>query len=481
MTGELFNKGNAFNRNVDRVNLSCYAHKNKGMQKIMSREKKEIFDVILIGGGAAGLMAAGRAGEIGAKVLLLEKTDGCGKKILVSGKTRCNLTNNAEMKAFIAMYGVNGRFLCNAFHRFFRSELLAFLERYGVNTKQERGGRIFPVSDDAHDIVRALENYLADYKVAMELNAKITAIKKKDDQIFTVQSQRGDYLAKAVVLATGGATWPGTGSTGDGYKITAALGHSIVKIMPALVPLIVEEIELAQAMQGVSLRNVRATAFQGRADEIDSTLTPQIDYGRGEKKSPRLPVIESRFGEMLFTHFGLGGPIILLMSLAVANVLNNSPVAILIDLKPALTREQLRLRLQKDFDSSGNRKISSIIKEYLPAKMVEPFIAQTGIDPEKQAHQITAPDKEKIIELLKALRFNIKSTLPLANAIVTAGGVALTEIDPRTMVSKLIPGLYFCGEIMDIDADTGGYNLQAAFSTGYVAGENAAKYALDKK
>jgi predicted flavoprotein YhiN len=443
----------------------------------MQKEKKKVFDVIVIGGGAAGLMAAGRAGEIGAKVLLLEKTDSCGKKILVSGKTRCNLTNSAEIKDFIAMYGINGRFLYNAFHYFFRPELLNFFERYGVATKLERGGRIFPTSDDAHDIVRALENYLADYKVAIELNAKITAIKKQDDLIFAVQSQKGDYLAKSVILATGGATWPGTGSTGDGYRISTELGHSIVALRPALVPLIVEEIELARAMQGVSLRNIRATAFQGRADEIDSTLTPQIDYGRGEKKLPRPPVIESRFGEMLFTHFGLGGPIVLLMSLAVANALEKGPVSVLIDLKPALTREQLRLRLQKDFDNYGKRKISGIIKEYLPAKMVEPFIAQTGIDPEKQAHQITAPEKEKIIDLLKALRFNIKSTLPLPNAIVTAGGVSLKEIDPRTMVSKLIPGLYFCGEVMDIDADTGGYNLQAAFSTGYVAGENAAKYA----
>jgi hypothetical protein len=229
-------------------------------------------------------------------------------------------------------------------------------------------------------------------------------------------------------------------------------------------------------MQGVSLRNVRATAFQGEADSIDSAITPDCVYGRGERKSPRPPVIESRFGEMLFTHFGLGGPIILLMSLSVVEAMGKGPVSILIDLKPALTRKQLHKRLQRDMDNSSKRKIAGIIKEYLPSKMIEPFIEQTGIDKEKLAHQITASEREKVVEVLKALRFNIKSTLSMEKAIVTAGGVALDEIDPRTMASKLITGLYFCGEVMDIDADTGGYNLQAAFSTGYLAGEKAAEY-----
>jgi hypothetical protein len=229
-------------------------------------------------------------------------------------------------------------------------------------------------------------------------------------------------------------------------------------------------------MQGVSLRNVRATAFRDKAAAIDSALTPDCSYGRGEKKSPRPPVVESRFGEMLFTHFGLGGPIILLMSLSVVEALEKGPVAILIDLKPALTREQLHKRLQRDMENSSKRKIAGIIKEYLPSKMIEPFIELTGIDKEKLAHQITAVERGKIVELFKALRFNIKSPLPLEKAIVTAGGVSLNEIDQRTMASKLVNGLFFCGEVMDIDADTGGYNLQAAFSTGYVAGEKAAEF-----
>jgi predicted flavoprotein YhiN len=442
----------------------------------MNTNKKIDSDIIVVGGGAAGLMAAGRAAQLGARVLLLEKTDSCGKKILVSGKTRCNLTNSAELKNFISMYGNNGRFLFSAFHNFFRPELLDFFNNHGLATKVERGGRIFPVSDDAHDVVRVFEKYLTANKVQIKLNTKVTGIAIQNNAVCGVKTPDGNYRSAAVILATGGATWSSTGSTGDGYKISKDLGHNIVKLKPALVPLIVKEQKLAQSMQGVSLRNVRATAFRGKAAAIDSALTPDFSYGRGEKKSPRTPVIESRFGEMLFTHFGLGGPIILLMSLSVVEALQKCPVSILIDLKPALTREQLHKRLQRDLDKSSKRKISSIMKEYLPSKMIEPFIELTGIDKEMLAHQITAHEREKIIELLKSLRFNIKSPLALEKAIVTAGGISLTEIDPRTMASKLITGLYFCGEVMDIDADTGGYNLQAAFSTGYVAGEKAAEY-----
>jgi predicted flavoprotein YhiN len=440
----------------------------------MKQDKNRDADIIVIGGGAAGLMAAGRAGELGAKVLLLEKTDSIGKKILVSGKTRCNLTNSAELQDFILMYGPNGRFLYSAYHQFFRPELLSFFGRYGLKTKVERGGRIFPVSDDARDVVQIFKKYLAEYKVGIKLNARVTSLKIQDNKGFRVETQDDNYHAKVVILATGGATWPATGSSGDGYKISEKLGHSIIKLKPALVPLIVYEQELVQSMQGVSLRNVRVTAFQGKAATIDAALTPAFVYGRGEKKFSRPPVIESRFGEMLFTHFGLGGPIILLMSLAIVEALDKGAVSILIDLKAALTKGQLRKRLQADLNNSGKKKIPGIMKNYLPVKMIEPFIVLAGMDREKQAHQITALERDTIIELLKALRFNIKAPLPLEKAIVTAGGVSLDEIDPRTMASKKFSGLYFCGEVMDIDADTGGYNLQAAFSTGYVAGGSAA-------
>jgi len=433
-------------------------------------------DIIVIGGGAAGMMAAGRAAGLGAKVLLLEKTDGLGRKILVSGKTRCNLTNAADLNHFISMYGKNGRFLYSAFHKFFRTELIDFLNQHGLNIKVERGGRIFPVSDDARDVLCVFKKYLSENHVQIKLNTSVEEIIVKSNSVCGVKTQNENYFCKAVILATGGATWPSTGSAGDGYKISAALGHTVVKLKPALVPLIVKEQRLAQSMQGVSLRNVRITAFQGEADSINSKLTPDFIYGRGENKKPRLPVIESRFGEMLFTHFGLGGPIILLISLAVVEALEKGPVSILIDLKPALTREQLHKRLRNDLEKFSKKKINGIIKEYLPAKMIEPFIGLMDINKDKYAHQVNAAEREKIVELFKALRFNIKSSLPLEKAIVTAGGVSLDEIDQRTMASKRIEGLYFCGEVIDIDADTGGYNLQAAFSTGYLAGESAAHY-----
>jgi hypothetical protein len=439
-------------------------------------ETKNDADVIVVGGGASGLMAAGRAAQLGARVLLLEKTDGIGKKILVSGKTRCNLTNSADLKKFISMYGPNGRFLHSAFHRFFRPELIDFCERYKLKTKTERGGRIFPLSDNARDVVDIFKQYLSENHARIILRSAVDKIVRDEKALFRVKTSGRNYFSHCVILAAGGSSWPETGSSGDGCKLASQMGHSVVEPRPALVPLIVNEQGLAKSMQGVSLRNARATAFRGRAEDINLLLIPNANYGRGEAKQAKEPVIESRFGEMLFTHFGLGGPIILLMSLAVVDALREGPACVLIDLKPALSAQQLNKRLQKDFDTHGKKKIISVMKDYLPSKMIEPVIDLTGIDKEKLAHQITASQRQKIVETLKALRFNIKASLPLQKAIVTAGGVSLDEIDPRTMSSRIVPGLYFCGETMDIDADTGGYNLQAAFSTGYVAGEAAAKF-----
>jgi predicted flavoprotein YhiN len=431
--------------------------------------------VIVVGAGASGLMAAGRAAQRGAKVLLLEKTDGPGKKILISGKSRCNLTNARELGDFIAMYGPNGRFLHGAFRRFFRDDLLAFLGRYGVETKVERGGRIFPVSDDAADVVSAFRRYLKDQLVEIHTGADVTGIALSDGRIEGVRTKKGSFPTRAVVLATGGATWPATGSAGDGYRMAAAVGHTVTKLRPALVPLVVAEVERAKSMQGVSLKNVRLTAFRGAAATIDPARTPAKDLGRGlDTKKRRSAVIESRMGEMLFTHFGIGGPITLLMSLAVVDTLAEGPVSVSIDLKPALSVEELRARLQGDFDRSGKRGFRNLLADLLPRKMIEPFIEMTGIPPERPGHQITAGERERLLWLLKSLRFNIKGPLPMTSAIVTAGGVSLKEIDPRTMASRLVPGLFFCGEVMDIDADTGGYNLQAAFSTGFIAGEAAA-------
>ena len=433
--------------------------------------------VIVIGAGASGMMAAGRAAELGANVLLMEKTECPGKKILISGKTRCNLTNTRELDDFITMYGSNGRFLYSVFKHYFQDDLLAFLRRYGVETKTERGGRIFPASDDAQDIVKALEHYLSDYGVQVQTYARVTSILVDKGHVASVQTERNAHSAAVVILATGGASYPGTGSTGDGYHMSAAVGHTITKLRPALVPLVVFETERAKSMQGVSLRNVRLSSYQCTADEINPSLAPARDSGRGIMgKHPRVPIIESRMGEMMMTHFGIGGPITLQMSLAIVDALEHGPVSISIDLKPALSDKKLRERLQRDFDLYSKRSYRNILKGLLPQKLIEPFVEMTGIPPDKLGHQIDSEERERLLCLLKSLRFNIKTPLPLASAMVTAGGVSLKEIDPRTMASRLVAGLYFCGEVMDIDADTGGYNLQAAFSTGYVAGENAAKF-----
>ena len=431
--------------------------------------------VVVIGAGASGMMAAGRAAELGAEVLLLEKMRRPGKKILISGRTRCNLTNARELDDFIAMYGPNGRFLYSAFGRFFRDDLLAFLQQYAVETKAEPDGRIFPASDDAREVVTALRRYIADRGVRSKTGVRATTLQVEAGRATGVQTEQGMYRATAVILATGGASYPGTGSTGDGYRMAEAVGHTLVKLRPSLVPLAVHEVELARSMQGVSLRNVRLTAYRCRAEEIDPSLTPTTDVGRGTGHD-RAPgqVIESRLGDMVMTHFGIGGPITLQMSLAVVDAMENGPVSVSIDLQPTVNEKQLHQQLQKDFERHGKRSYRRFLAELLPHRMVEPFVEMSGIPPDKNGSRISAEERARLVGLLKSLRFNIKGPLAIEAAMVTAGGVSLKDVNPRTMASRLVAGLFFCGEVLDLDADTGGYNLQAAFSTGYVAGEEAA-------
>jgi hypothetical protein len=421
--------------------------------------------VIVIGAGASGMMAAGRAAENGTLVLLLEKMVTPGRKILISGKTRCNLTNSGELEDFISAYGSNGRFLYGAFNRFFRDDLLEFMRRYGVETKTERGGRIFPSSDDAADVVRALLTYLHEFGVELRTNNKVTSITVNEGKVTGVQTDKGHFPADAVILAVGGSSFPATGSSGDGFRMASELGHTIVKLRPGLVPLTVKEVELAKRMQGVSLKNVRLTAYRCRSSEIDDSRSGKS-------------VIDTRMGEMMLTHFGLGGPLTLLMSLKIVDAMDNGPVSVAIDLKPALKLDQLELRLQRDFNAYSKRTFQNLLKELLPQKMIETIVQLSDIPADKPGHQINAKERNKLAKLLKSLRFDIKGSLPLSAAMVTAGGVSLKEIDPQTMASKLVKGLYFCGEVMDIDADTGGFNLQAAFSTGFVAGECAATSSL---
>ncbi len=423
------------------------------------------------------MIAAGRAAELGVEVLLLEKTERPGKKILISGKSRCNLTNAKDLPDFVAMYGANGRFLYPAFRRFFRDELLEFLHGLGLDTQEERGGRIFPASGRAADVVDALTACLRDRGARLTTRCSGTEILTRNGRVCGVSTAQGVFGCRAVIVATGGASYPETGSSGDGYRMAEELGHTLIKLRPALVPLVVEEIELARSMQDVDLRNVRLTVFSCRAEEIDPALTPTRDSGRGTGgRQPRPPVLESRFGEMTMTHFGIAGPITLLVSLSAVAAREQGPVSVSIDLKPALTMKMLTARLQRDFDRSGRDNYLTVLTGLLPQKMIEPFAGLTGVPLEKRAAEIGAAQRDTIARQLKSLRFNIRGPLPLSAAIVTAGGVSLKEVDPRTLASRKIEGLYFCGEVLDIDADTGGYNLQAAFSTGYLAGESAAKY-----
>jgi len=417
----------------------------------MRVEERDEERIIVVGGGASGMMAAGRAAECGARVLLLEKTKRLGNKLRITGKGRCNLTNVADQSDFITHFGPNGVFLHNAFARFFNRDLIDFFAAQGVPTVVERGQRVFPASNDAHQVADALAGYLRQSGARARFKARVKELEAEGGRIAGVRTEEGELLtAEAVIVATGGASYPGTGSTGDGYRLAKALGHTIVPIRPALVPLVVKE-DHAEALQGLSLKNVEVTLL------LDGQ-----------------PVTR-QFGEMLFTHFGVSGPIILTLSAQAVDRLGQGGLELSINLKPALSDEQLDRRLQRDFDRFGKRAFRNILKELLPRKMIALFVQLTDIPPGKPGHQITAAERKRLFDLLRDFRLTIVGHRPIAEAIVTAGGVSTREVDPRTMESRLVRGLYFCGEVLDINADTGGYNLQAAFSTGYVAGQSAAR------
>jgi predicted flavoprotein YhiN len=431
--------------------------------------------VTVIGAGAAGLLAAGRAAELGADVTLLEKMERPGRKLHISGNTRCNLSNSRSIEDFIPMYGENGKFLYSAFHHFFRDELVNLLEKYGVRISAEADGRIFPASGKAADIAQAFMRYGAEKGVRLITGSRVTGIETINGQVKEVQAISANYPADAVILATGGASYPQTGSTGDGYSIVERLGHTIIKPRPALSPLVLAEEEVVKDLQGLSLQNIKLTALACPSPEIDIKLIPGQDAGRGlPGRKPRPPVIESRTGDIVFTHYGISGPAALLMSLAITDALANGPASLSIDLLPSIPREQLEHSLQEQFDKHGSRLVHNILDTFIITKIATVIHKISDIPPDKKAGRINTEERSALANLIKSFRFNVQGTRPLAEAMVTAGGVSLAEIDPRSMESKLIKGLFLCGEVIDIDADTGGYNLQAAFSTGYLAGESAA-------
>ncbi len=409
------------------------------------------YDVIVVGAGPSGLLAASRAAELGGKVLILEKMRKAGRKLLVTGKGRCNITNDAPISNFITHVYPNGRFLKNAFSQFFSKDILELLQNQGVEATLERGGRYFPASNKSMDVLQALLNWVRKLKVEIRCGYRVEKLIVEDKVIVGLKANGQQFTAKNVILATGGNSYPATGSNGEGYELARKVGHAIEKIRPALVPL-ESDSEAAKKLQGLNLKNVKAVVWVN-------------DKKQGED-----------FGEMLFTHFGLSGPIILTLSRIVVDALReNDKVEITVDLKPALDEQKLDRRLLRDLNEHGKKKIANIFRLWLPSSMAPVFIDLLNIDPDKECHQVSSNERKQIRYLLKNMRFNITNHRSWKEAIITAGGIPTKEISSKTMESKLVSGLYFAGEMIDVDAETGGYNLQIAYSTGWLAGNSCMK------
>ncbi len=406
------------------------------------------YDVIVIGGGPAGMMAAGRAGELGKRVLILEKNRETGAKLLITGKDRCNMTNaRDEIQEIIEKFGKNGRFLNSSLYNFGPEEVINFFESRGLKTKVERGGRVFPASNKSLDVRETLIDYLKESKVEPRKNSTVTEIVTEDNKITEVILKSGESVhADKYILATGGKSYPATGATGDGYNWLEKLGHTLIKPIPSLMPIMIEE-RYIKRLEGLSLKNVEINVYQNN------------------KK------IDSRFGEAIVTRDGLSGPIVIDMSKNIGIALENGKVEIKIDFKPKLDFHKLDQRIQRDFQEGINKSFKNILDRLMPKKMIPLIIRLSEIDPEKKVNLISKEERKKLIHLLKELTFEVSGTKGFNRAIVTSGGVKLSEVDSKTMQSKVIDNLFFAGEILDLDGPTGGYNLQACWSTGRAAGE----------
>jgi hypothetical protein len=401
--------------------------------------------LIVVGGGPAGMIAAGTAGSRGLDVVMLEKNERLGRKLLITGKGRCNITNITDLEGLIANVPDNGKFLFSAFHTFSNRSLLDLLHSLGLKTKVERGGRVFPKSDRSSDVVTALERYMRQNKVQI-MRGEVKKVLSENGSVSGVQLNDGRIIiANRVIVATGGISYPQTGSTGDGYRFAIENGHSIVEPKPSLVPLETRE-AWVRDLKGLSLRNVAIN----------------ILTNEGEK-------VYTDFGEMLFTHYGVSGPIILSAS---THLQKGKVYKLLIDLKPALSLEQLDSRIQRDFAKYSRKIFANALGDLLPRKLIPVVIRLVEIPSEKPVHQITREERRRLVSLLKALELEISGYRPPSEAIITSGGVSVKEVNPSTMESKITKGLYFAGEVLDVSAYTGGFNLQIAFSTGYLAGSN---------
>lgn len=403
-------------------------------------------DTIVIGGGPAGMMAAGTAAENGKKVVLIEKNNILGKKLLITGKGRCNITNACEdVEELIGNVTVNSSFLYSAFYGFTNTDVIDFFNSNGVETKIERGNRVFPVSDRSQDVANALIRYIKKHNVNIIKDKVLNIITDEDNRVCGVNvEKRGNIYADSVIVSTGGLSYQSTGSTGDGYKWAEELGHTIKTPQPSLVPIEVHE-KWAYDLMGVSLKNVEITVFN-------------------ENKK-----IYKDFGEMMFAHFGLSGPVILSASAHMRPMVDGK-YKILLDLKPALNEQQLDKRIIRDFEKYSNKDFVNSLGDLIPVGLIGTIVELSGIDAHKKVNSITKEERSRLVKVIKGIEFNVKDFCPIEQAIITSGGISVKEIDPSTMQSKLVKGLYFAGEIIDVDAYTGGFNLQIAFSTGRLAG-----------
>ena len=413
--------------------------------------------ILVIGGGAAGMMAAVSAAANGNQVELFEKNEKLGKKLFITGKGRCNITNAADLEDFFHAVTSNPKFLYSAFYSFTNEQVISFFEKLGVKTKVERGGRIFPESDHSSDVIQALKREMDRLQVKVNLNSEVKELIV--EEIAAVKSVKGILLSSgkkisgdAVIVATGGISYPSTGSTGDGYRFAGKCGHKVTELSPSLVPMEVKEWYAGELM-GLSLRNI------------------EIRITDGKKK------LYQEFGEMLFTHYGVTGPVILSASSIVGKRLKDKELTLHIDLKPALTEEQLDKRVLREFEANHNRQFKNAVDSLFPSKLRPVIVELSGIPEEKKVHEITKEERLRFVRLIKDFTMTLTGLRGYNEAIITKGGVSVREIDPGTMESRLVNGLYFAGEVLDLDAVTGGYNLQIAWSTGYLAGVNAGKTA----
>lgn len=412
--------------------------------------------VIVIGGGPAGMMSAITASENGNDVTLVEKMNSLGRKLLITGKGRCNITSSLNIEEFIKNTPGNGRFLYSCYQQYTNNDIIKFLKEQGLEVKEERGNRIFPVTDKSQDVLKCFTKKLKENKVKILYNMQVQKIlvDEQKEKAIGILANNEEMYADKIILATGGKSYPLTGSTGDGYKMVEELGHNVTKIKPSLVPLEIYQKSLCQDLQGLSLRNIEIKILD---------------------KSKNKAIYED-FGEMLFTHFGVSGPTILSSSAHlvryknIEDKLKNKEIILKIDFKPALSTKKLDDRILRDFTEFKNKQFKNSLEKLLPHKLINPIIKLSKIDPDKKVNEITKEERTRLVELLKNFTIEIKGFRPIDEAIVTSGGIKISEINPKTMESKLIKNLYFAGEIIDVDSYTGGFNLQIAYSTGFVAG-----------